>query len=108
MTLQPAEPWSPAATQQPAEPWKPTTLHLRAVVGGLGLALLAVAGHRPDLVVLATPLLIIACWGAACRPTAVHAPRSWGREPTWSRASGTCAVCGEPLTTVGSPATPSS
>lgn len=68
MTLQPAEPWSPAATQQPAEPWKPTTLHLRAVVGGLGLALLAVAGHRPDLVVLATPLLIIACWGAACRP----------------------------------------
>ena len=68
MTQQPAEPWSPAAIQQPAEPWRPTALHLRAVVGGLGLALLAVAGHRPDLAVLATPLLIIACWGAACRP----------------------------------------
>lgn len=55
-------------TQHEAEPWRPTSLHLRAVAGGLGLALLAVVGHRPDLAVLAAPLLVIACWGAACRP----------------------------------------
>ncbi|WP_172120863.1 DUF58 domain-containing protein [Actinomyces faecalis] len=55
-------------TQQGTGAWRPTALHLRALVGGLGLALLAVVGHRPDLAVLATPFLLIACWGQACRP----------------------------------------
>lgn len=49
--------------------WTATPLHRSATALGLATALIAVLAHRPDLVVLATPLLLIAAWGALARPT---------------------------------------
>jgi len=50
------------------EHWHPTTAHVRAHLGGLGLAVVAVLARRPDLLVLATPLICAAVWAAALRP----------------------------------------
>jgi uncharacterized protein (DUF58 family) len=49
--------------------WRPTLAHLRAMAGGALLALVAVLGRRPDLLVMATPLLAIAIWTTWSRPT---------------------------------------
>ena len=49
--------------------WRPTAAHARAVVGGLLLAGVAVLARRPDLLVIAAPLLGAALWGALLRPT---------------------------------------
>ncbi|MDO8391909.1 MAG: DUF58 domain-containing protein [Actinomycetota bacterium] len=51
-----------------AEGWRPTPAHLRAVVGGGSLAVAAVMARRPDLLVLAVPLLGAAVMAAARRP----------------------------------------
>jgi uncharacterized protein (DUF58 family) len=51
--------------------WVPTTSHARAVVGGLLVAIVAAVTGRPDLLVIATPLLLIAVWSAATRPDAL-------------------------------------
>lgn len=53
----------------PDEHWRPTTAHARALVGGLLLSIAAILGRRPDLLVLATPLLGAAVWAAVARPT---------------------------------------
>ena len=63
--MSPVERTSVAA---PAGPWRITPLHVRAVIGGLLVAFLAVILRRPDLVVLATPLLAVALWGLLTRP----------------------------------------
>jgi uncharacterized protein (DUF58 family) len=55
--------------------WRPTLALTRAVVLGAVLLLLAVLLRRPDLVVLAAPLLIGAGVGLAARPTAGPALR---------------------------------
>ena len=49
--------------------WRPTTAHARALVGGLLLAVVAVLGRRPDLLVIATPLAGAAVWAAVARPS---------------------------------------
>ena len=49
--------------------WEPTAAHARAVVAGLAFAVVAVLGRRPDLLVLATPLVAAAVWASARRPT---------------------------------------
>ena len=49
--------------------WRPTTAHIRATLLGFGLLLTGVILGRPDLVVLATPLVIVAVWAALARPT---------------------------------------
>lgn len=64
-------------------PWKPTHAHVRALATGGGLIAVAVATHRPDLVVMATPLIVIAAWGAATRPPS---------EPTISSRLGLSSV----------------
>jgi uncharacterized protein (DUF58 family) len=51
--------------------WLPTTSHARAVVGGIMVAIVAAVTGRPDLLVIATPLLLIAVWSAATRPDAI-------------------------------------
>jgi len=48
--------------------WRPTAAHTRACAIGVGLTLVAGVVRRPDLLVLATPLLVVAGWGAATRP----------------------------------------
>ncbi|CAB4544906.1 MAG: DUF58 domain-containing protein [Actinobacteria bacterium] len=48
--------------------WWPTTAHVRAGGTGLVLAVIGALARRPDAVVLATPLLAIAVWGALTRP----------------------------------------
>lgn len=48
--------------------WLPTTSHLRAVLGGLLLGGLALVANRPDLLVLASPLVVIAVWSGLTRP----------------------------------------
>ncbi len=53
---------------RPAERWRPTAAHLRASIGGVLLAVAAVLGRRPDLLVLATPLAGAAAWATALRP----------------------------------------
>lgn len=52
-----------------AEKWHPTTSHVRAHIGGLLLAVVAVLARRPDLLVLATPLIGAAVWAVTLRPT---------------------------------------
>ena len=48
--------------------WRPTPAHVRATLVGFGLLLAGVILGRPDLVVLATPLVIVAVWSALSRP----------------------------------------
>ncbi|HVC73771.1 MAG TPA: DUF58 domain-containing protein [Mycobacteriales bacterium] len=61
-------------TPEPAPPrWRPTAALARAVVLGGVLLLLAVLLRRPDLVVLAAPLLLGVGIGLAARPTGVPA-----------------------------------
>jgi uncharacterized protein (DUF58 family) len=48
--------------------WSATHAHLRAVAFGAGLLVLGVALGRPDVVVLAAPLAVIAVWAYAARP----------------------------------------
>lgn len=52
-----------------AREWRPTAAHGRALLGGLSLCVISVLAHRPDLAVLATPLVAAAAWGALRRPT---------------------------------------
>jgi len=53
---------------KPEDGWQPTTAHARALLGGLLLAVAAVLARRPDLLVLATPLLGAAVWAVVLRP----------------------------------------
>ena len=57
-----------STTAAPTRPWRPTGAHVRAAVAGSGLALLAVWFRRPDVLVLATPLLVVAVWSLLSRP----------------------------------------
>lgn len=57
--------------------WRPTPAHLRAAAVGLPLAVAAIAVRRPDLLVLATPLLVITLWSVLDRPR--EAPRTSAR-----------------------------
>lgn len=50
--------------------WRPTHAQLRATAAGLALLLAGVALGRPDLVVIATPLVLAALVGLADRPRA--------------------------------------
>jgi uncharacterized protein (DUF58 family) len=50
--------------------WRPTHAQLRATSVGLGLLVTGVAFARPDIVVLATPLAIVAVWAILTRPVA--------------------------------------
>lgn len=49
--------------------WHPTYGHLRATVAGFLLLAAGVALGRPDVVVLATPLVAVSVWSMALRPT---------------------------------------
>jgi uncharacterized protein (DUF58 family) len=51
-----------------ASDWQPTVAHVRATTGGVLLAVAAVLLRRPDVLVLATPLLVVAVWSAWLRP----------------------------------------
>ena len=74
-----------------AATWRPTAAHVRAVLGGLLLCVIAVLARRPDLLVLATPLVVAAVWGAVLRPTRsptvtqsiAHATLREGQATTW-------------------------
>lgn len=48
---------------------RPTTATLRALLLGVGFALLALVQHRPDLLAVAVPLLLYCVWAIATRPT---------------------------------------
>ena len=52
-----------------ASPWRPTPAHARAVLGALALAAGSVLLRRPDLAVIATPLVAVAVAGRLRRPT---------------------------------------
>jgi len=49
--------------------WRPTAAHLRAVIVGALALLWALLGHRPDLLMLGLPLIVVAVWGQLRRPT---------------------------------------
>ena len=53
---------------KPQDSWQPTTAHARALLGGLALTAAAVLARRPDLLVLATPLVGAAVWAVILRP----------------------------------------
>ena len=71
--------------------WRPTTAHARAVLGGLLFAVVAVLAHRPDLLVLAAPLVAAAVWAVTLRPSRVpevnqsmgHGAVREGEATTW-------------------------
>lgn len=48
-------------------PWQPTAAHLRACLAAAPIVV-ALVWRRPDLLVLATPLAIVAVWSALTRP----------------------------------------
>ena len=48
--------------------WEPTAAHVRAVVLASGSILIAVIGRRPDLLVIAAPLVVAALWGQLSKP----------------------------------------
>ena len=50
-------------------PWRPTAAHFRAVVLGAVGAVAAVVLRRPDVLVLATPFLVVATWAWLMRPS---------------------------------------
>jgi uncharacterized protein (DUF58 family) len=50
--------------------WRATWAHSRAVTVAVAGPLAAIGFHRPDLVVASTPLVVIAVWAIAVRPTA--------------------------------------
>lgn len=58
-----------------ADRWRPTAAHVRALLAGAVLALVAVLARRPDAAVVATPLVTIAAWSLARRPTVAPAAR---------------------------------
>ncbi len=58
-----------------SEQWRPTTAHVRAHLGGLVLAIVALLARRPDLLVIATPLICAAAWAAILRPKRAVAVR---------------------------------
>ncbi len=63
--------------------WQPTGSFVRAALGSLGLALVAVATGRPDVVVLAAPLAVFALGALLGRPR---------RDPTYSTQLARSAV----------------
>ena len=48
--------------------WQPTHAHLRAVCVAVGCVVIAAAGGRADIAVLAAPFLALAAWGEHHRP----------------------------------------
>jgi uncharacterized protein (DUF58 family) len=50
--------------------WRPTPAHLRAVLGSLFLCATAILASRPDLLVIASPLVAAAVWAIVVRPRA--------------------------------------
>ena len=71
--------------------WAPTAAHARSVWCALTLATAAVLGHRPDLLILATPFIATAVWSTLARPTSPltvrqtlsHATLREGDATTW-------------------------
>ena len=71
--------------------WWPTTAHVRAGAGGAVLAVVGALLRRPDAVVLAAPLLMVAVWAARTRPRGEpevaegldHASLREGEATTW-------------------------
>ncbi len=57
------------ATVGGPEPWRPTVAHLRATVGAVTLVGVALVFRRPDVLVLATPLVAVAGWSVGRRPS---------------------------------------
>jgi hypothetical protein len=54
-------------------PWRVTPAHVRALALGVLLVAVGVVLRRPDALVLGAPLLVVALWSSARRPTT--APR---------------------------------
>ena len=48
--------------------WTASAAHVRAVILSAGAAVAAVVGSRPDLLVIAAPLVVAAIWGQVSRP----------------------------------------
>jgi len=65
VTLRP----SAFATQPPEVAWRPTVAYFRTAVGAVVLGACAVIWTRPDLLVLATPLAVLAAWSLLTRPS---------------------------------------
>ncbi len=57
--------------------WRPTRAHVRAIAAGVVLVIAALAKNRPDLVVMASPLLIVAAWSVLARPAGRPMARRW-------------------------------
>ena len=76
---------------KPDDCWSPTSAHARALLGGLLLTIAAVLARRPDLLVLATPLLGAAVWAVMLRPLSLpevhhsigHGTIREGEATTW-------------------------
>ncbi|HET7173305.1 MAG TPA: DUF58 domain-containing protein [Nocardioidaceae bacterium] len=69
---------SPTPSPKPSS-WKPTPAHVRACLLAVGLPLVSLLLHRPDLAVIGTPLLVVALWSALTRPRedpVLSAPRA--------------------------------
>ncbi|MCP4958270.1 MAG: DUF58 domain-containing protein [Actinomycetia bacterium] len=81
-------------TASPAIGWTPTPALVRSVLGALVLAAAAVLARRPDVLVIATPLVVAAVWAVVTRPTVLpevsqsvgHPTLHEGEATTWRTA----------------------
>lgn len=55
-------------SSRPLGEWTATAAHTRAVILAAAAAVAAVVGRRPDLLVLAAPLVVAGVWGQLARP----------------------------------------
>lgn len=62
--------------------WAATAAHTRAVLLGAAGAVAAVAGRRPDLLVIVTPFVVAAVWGQLARPRGELTAHASLSEPT--------------------------
>ena len=61
---------APAAAPEPratTDTWRPTPAFLRSCVAAAAVVI-ALVWRRPDVLVLATPLVVVAVWSAIVRP----------------------------------------
>jgi uncharacterized protein (DUF58 family) len=62
-------------------PWRVTPAHVRALALGVLLVAVGVVLRRPDALVLGAPLLVVALWSSARRPTTAPVVRARTTQP---------------------------
>lgn len=99
----------PEASSSARQGWQPTVAHARAVVGAVALTAIAVIWRRPDLLVLAAPMVVVTSWSVMTRPGAASNFEDRVAHPTIREGDATTwhgRISGEPMLDVAVAAVP--